>query len=63
MHVAQTWRHPVKSIAGEDPDTLEQDQGVLKDIVARFGGRLALNCAVLRGGTVSVGQEVEVVGR
>ncbi len=33
-----------------DPDTLAQDPGVLKDIVARFGGRLALDCDVAHGG-------------
>ena len=41
-----------------DPDTLEQDRGVLRDIVRRFGGRLALNCRVVRGGTIRAGQEV-----
>lgn len=41
-----------------DPDTQAQDLDVLRDIVKRFGGELALNCAVLRGGTISVGQEV-----
>jgi MOSC domain-containing protein len=44
-----------------DPDTLEQDPRVLRDIVDRFGGRLALNCRVLRGGIVRVGQTVELV--
>jgi uncharacterized protein YcbX len=44
-----------------DPDSLEQDPRVLRDIVDRFGGRLALNCAVLRGGTIRVGQPVELV--
>ena len=44
-----------------DPDTLEQDPGVLHDIVARFGGRIALNCAVVRGGTIRVGQEVALL--
>lgn len=44
-----------------DPDTLAQDPGVLKDIVRRFDGRLALNCEVVRGGTIRVGQEVELI--
>jgi uncharacterized protein len=44
-----------------DPDTLEEDPGVLKDIGRRFGGRLALDCAVIRGGTLRVGQPVELV--
>jgi uncharacterized protein YcbX len=43
-----------------DPDTLAHDPGVLRDIVRRFGGKLALNCEVLRGGTIKVGQGVEV---
>jgi uncharacterized protein YcbX len=44
-----------------DPDTLEQDTTVLKDIVKRFGGELALNCAVEHEGVVEVGQTVELV--
>jgi uncharacterized protein YcbX len=43
-----------------DPDTLAQDPRVLKDIVRRFGGRLALNAAVVRGGSVAVGAAVEL---
>jgi hypothetical protein len=42
-----------------DPDTLVQDPGVLRDIVKRFGGTLALNCAVTKGGRVHVRQDVE----
>jgi uncharacterized protein YcbX len=41
-----------------DPDTLERDPGVLRDIGTRFGGRLALNAEVVRGGTVHVGDAV-----
>ena len=44
-----------------DPDTLEQDPGVLKDIVKRFGGELALNCAVVNGGRIDAGQAVELL--
>jgi uncharacterized protein YcbX len=43
-----------------DPDTLQQDSGVLKDIVKRFGGKLALNCGVERGGGIERNQEVEL---
>jgi uncharacterized protein YcbX len=43
-----------------DPDTAEQDPGVLKDIVRRFGGQLALNCEVLRGGVIAVGDGVAI---
>lgn len=41
-----------------DPDTLARDPEVLKDIGRRFGGRLALDADVIRGGTVRVGDEV-----
>jgi len=34
------------------PDTLVQDVGVLKDINARFGGKLALNAAVQEAGMI-----------
>jgi uncharacterized protein YcbX len=44
-----------------DPDSLEQDRRVLKKIVDQFDGRLALNCWVLRGGTIRVGDEVELL--
>jgi len=44
-----------------DPDTQQQDPEVLRDIVKRFDGRLALNCEVLTGGTLRVGQDVQVV--
>ncbi len=44
-----------------DPDTLERDPAVLKDIGRRFGGRLALNASVLRAGDVRLGDAVEFV--
>lgn len=44
-----------------DPDTLEVDRGVLKDIIARFDGKLALNAEVLRSGTIRVGDPVQLV--
>lgn len=44
-----------------DPDTLQQDPAVLKDIVRRFGGELALNAAVAQGGTIELNQEVELL--
>jgi len=37
-----------------DPDTLEQDRGVLRDIVRRFDGRLALNADVIQGSALRV---------
>src|SRR5262245_64974421 len=44
-----------------DPDTLEQDVEVLKGIHRRFGGSLALNSYLVRGGRLSVGDPVELV--
>ena len=44
-----------------DPDTLEQDRQVLKGIVQRFGGKLALNCYVIQGGEIRVGDPVELL--
>ena len=44
-----------------DPDTITRDPEVLKDIVRRFGGKLALNAGVLRPGTVRVGDAVRLV--
>jgi hypothetical protein len=44
-----------------DPDSLAQDPEVLKDIVRRFDGRLALNSAVVRGGAIRVDQPVKFV--
>jgi MOSC domain-containing protein len=43
-----------------DPDTLVQDVSVLRDIVDRFEGKLALNARVLQGGVLSVGDPVEL---
>ena len=44
-----------------DPDTQAQDLSVLKRIVAEFGGRMALDCDVLEGGVLRVGDPVELV--
>ena len=49
------------SMTTVDPDTLQQDHEVLRDIGRRFGGRLALNASVVRGGTISVGSAVTLV--
>lgn len=38
-----------------DPDTLEVDPEVLRDILQRFNGRLALNAEVMRAGRIAVG--------
>ena len=44
-----------------DPDTNEQDPGVLRDIVRRFGGRLCLNANVIRPGAVVEGDLVQLL--
>jgi uncharacterized protein len=44
-----------------DPDTLKQDHRILKEIVQQFDGELALNCFVIRGGMVRVGEPVELM--
>ena len=43
-----------------DPDTGEQDLGVLRRIQREFNGRLGLNCCVLAPGHISVGDAVEL---
>jgi MOSC domain-containing protein len=44
-----------------DPDTLQVEPQVLRDIVRRFGNRLALNADVVRSGTIRIGDPVRVV--
>jgi uncharacterized protein YcbX len=44
-----------------DPDTQVQDLSVLQRIVDDFDGRMALDSAVLAGGTIAVGDPVELV--
>lgn len=46
-----------------DPDTLARDPDVLRDIVRRFGGKLALDADVLREGRLSVGDTVRLIRR
>jgi uncharacterized protein YcbX len=43
-----------------DPDAITRDPEVLKDIGRRFGGKLALNAAVGRGGLIAVGDAVQL---
>ena len=45
-----------------DPDTFEQDIGVLQKIYFELGGRTALDCYVIRGGVVRVGDAAELSG-
>lgn len=44
-----------------DPDTLAQDNRVLREIVHKFDGQLALNCFVYRGGAIAEGDAVELI--
>lgn len=44
-----------------DPDTQVQDPGVLRRIVREFDGVMALDCAILEGGRVAVGDPVILV--
>ncbi|HSE05480.1 MAG TPA: MOSC N-terminal beta barrel domain-containing protein [Methylomirabilota bacterium] len=44
-----------------DPDTQEQDLSVLRRIASEFEGQMALDCAVVRGGRIAVGDPVELL--
>lgn len=44
-----------------DPDTITRDPQVLRDIGLRFGGKLALNAAVVQTGRIRVGDAVHLV--
>jgi uncharacterized protein YcbX len=44
-----------------DPDTQAQDVDVLRRIARDFGGRMALDSAVLEGGRITVGDAVVVI--
>jgi uncharacterized protein YcbX len=44
-----------------DPDTLVRDKAITRDIYRRFEGKLALNCFVIAGGDITVGDEVHLV--
>jgi MOSC domain-containing protein len=44
-----------------DPDTLIQDKDITHGIYRRFEGKLALNCFVIEGGEIAVGDEVQLV--
>jgi uncharacterized protein YcbX len=44
-----------------DPDTLIQKKEITRDIYRRFEGKLALNCFVIEGGEIAVGDDVELV--
>lgn len=44
-----------------DPDTQEQDLSVLRRIAQEFGGLMALDCGVVSGGRIAVGDPVELL--
>jgi uncharacterized protein YcbX len=44
-----------------DPDTLVQNKEITRDIYRRFEGKLALNCFVIEGGEIAVGDEARLV--
>jgi hypothetical protein len=43
-----------------DPDTLVRDKEITRDIYRRFEDKLALNCFVIEGGEITVGDEVQL---
>jgi hypothetical protein len=44
-----------------DPDTLVQEKEITRGIYRRFDGKLALNCFVIEGGEIAVGDEVQLL--
>ena len=44
-----------------DPDTQVQDRNITRSIYQRFGGDLALDCFVIEGGDVALGDAVELL--
>ena len=48
-------------ITAYDPDTLVKDEEVTRSIYRRFEGKLALDCSVIEGGEIAVGDEVQLV--
>lgn len=57
--VIRIWRlRPRCVMTTYDPDTIEQDHRVLRSLVARFSGTFALDCDVLKHGSIRVGDPV-----
>jgi hypothetical protein len=44
-----------------DPDTQVQDKEITRGIYQRFDGKLALNCFIIEGGEITLGDEVQLV--
>jgi uncharacterized protein YcbX len=59
IHAAQLRRRCVMTTY--DPDTLEQDRNVLRRIVQELDGTMALDCSVMQGGVLRVGDSVTIV--
>ncbi len=55
------YAHSYQNLYKVDPDTLERDPEVLRDIGRRFRGRLALNSDVACPGTIAIGDPVTLV--
>ena len=53
IHAAQLRRRFIMTTF--DPDTLQQDRNILRRIVRELDGKMALDCAVLRGGLIHEG--------
>jgi hypothetical protein len=58
--VGQTSASTCCIMTSYDPDTLIQDKEITRSIYRRFGGKLALNCFVVEGGDIAVGDEVRL---
>jgi len=59
IHVARL--RPRCVMTTYDLDTQEQDLSVLRRIVDGFGGAMALDCAVVTGGRIRIGDPVELL--
>src|SRR2546425_1115052 len=53
------WHYQI--MTAYDPDTLVRDKEITRDIYRRFEGKLALNCFVIQGGEITLGDEVQLV--
>ena len=51
----------IGSYTSSDPETQIQDKEITRGIYRRFEGKLALNCFVIEGGELAVGDEVQLV--
>jgi hypothetical protein len=44
-----------------DPDTQVQDREITRGIYTRFARKLALNCFIIEGGEIAIGDDVQLV--